>query len=84
MCRKVALEMGEPYASGLELISFHTVSKGVYGECGLRGGYFECLNIHPDTVAGALACECCACVPSSMFVLQASELEGLCFAAQGV
>jgi glutamate--glyoxylate aminotransferase len=44
--RKAALEMGEPYASGLELISFHTVSKGVYGECGLRGGYFEALNIH--------------------------------------
>ena len=50
-CSKVALDMGEPYASALELISFHTVSKGVYGECGLRGGYFETLNIHPETVA---------------------------------
>ena len=43
--------MGEPYASKLELISFHTVSKGVYGECGLRGGYFDALNIHPGTVS---------------------------------
>ena len=52
-CRKTAIEMGEPYASKLELVSFHTVSKGVYGECGLRGGYFDAMNIHPDAVAGA-------------------------------
>jgi hypothetical protein len=31
-------DMGEPYASGVELISYHTVSKGTSGECGLRGG----------------------------------------------
>jgi glutamate--glyoxylate aminotransferase len=43
--------MGEPYASRVELFSFHTVSKGALGECGLRGGYFEALNIHPDTIA---------------------------------
>ena len=29
----------------VELISFHSVSKGIFGECGLRGGYFECINI---------------------------------------
>jgi aspartate/methionine/tyrosine aminotransferase len=28
-----------------ELVSFHSVSKGVLGECGRRGGYFECLGI---------------------------------------
>jgi glutamate--glyoxylate aminotransferase len=43
--------MGEPYASRVELFSFHTVSKGALGECGLRGGYFEALNIHPDSIA---------------------------------
>jgi glutamate--glyoxylate aminotransferase len=32
------LDMGEPWASGVELVSFHTVSKGTSGECGLRGG----------------------------------------------
>jgi glutamate--glyoxylate aminotransferase len=42
--------MGEPYSSAVEIVSFHTVSKGVYGECGLRGGYFEMLNINPGTV----------------------------------
>ena len=38
--------MGEPYASGTELFSFHSVSKGVTGECGLRGGYVQLENIH--------------------------------------
>lgn len=37
--------MGYPYSSSVELVSFHTVSKGVYGECGLRGGYMELTNI---------------------------------------
>jgi len=36
--RKVLMEMGEPYSKGVELLSFHTVSKGTGGECGLRGG----------------------------------------------
>jgi len=46
---KVALDLGEPWAS-CPLLSFHTVSKGVYGECGLRGGYMQMLNIDPGTV----------------------------------
>ena len=32
------MDMGEPYASTLELVCFHTVSKGTLGECGMRGG----------------------------------------------
>ena len=44
--RKVALDMqafvGE---NPLQLISFHSVSKGFLGECGFRGGYFELLGI---------------------------------------
>uniref|UniRef100_A0A7S2XZX4 Aminotransferase class I/classII large domain-containing protein n=1 Tax=Fibrocapsa japonica TaxID=94617 RepID=A0A7S2XZX4_9STRA len=51
--RKTMMDMGSPYSEKLELISFHTVSKGVYGECGLRGGYFELTNIDPE-VAGML------------------------------
>lgn len=42
--RHVALSMGSPYAQGLELATFHTASKGVYGECGFRGGVMELLN----------------------------------------
>ena len=30
-----------------ELISMHSVSKGLMGECGLRGGYFETHNLDP-------------------------------------
>ncbi len=48
-CKKVMMDMGEPY-SKCELLSFHTVSKGALGECGLRGGYVETTNIHPGTV----------------------------------
>ena len=34
-----------------EIISFHTISKGFTGECGLRGGYFELYNIAPAVKA---------------------------------
>ncbi|CAO3594644.1 unnamed protein product [Absidia cylindrospora] len=29
----------------VELFSFHSISKGMIGECGRRGGYLECVNI---------------------------------------
>eukprot|EP00484_Ammonia_sp_Unknown_P017502 CAMPEP_0197039832 /NCGR_PEP_ID=MMETSP1384-20130603/16598_1 /TAXON_ID=29189 /ORGANISM="Ammonia sp." /LENGTH=490 /DNA_ID=CAMNT_0042470489 /DNA_START=108 /DNA_END=1580 /DNA_ORIENTATION=- len=32
-------------ADKVELLSFHSVSKGIFGECGFRGGYFELINI---------------------------------------
>ena len=30
---------------GFGLFSFHSVSKGLFGECGKRGGYLECFNV---------------------------------------
>jgi aspartate/methionine/tyrosine aminotransferase len=33
----------------VSLFSFHSVSKGLLGECGHRGGYLECRNV-PDAV----------------------------------
>src|SRR5690606_32162181 len=48
--KKVLHSMGAPYANQIELASFHTVSKGVYGECGLRGGYMELVNIAEGTI----------------------------------
>lgn len=42
--------MGEPY-SKLELASFMSCSKGYMGECGLRGGYAEVINMDPDVKA---------------------------------
>ncbi|KAK4677285.1 alanine transaminase [Podospora pseudoanserina] len=32
----------------VELASLHSVSKGMVGECGHRGGYFELVNFDPD------------------------------------
>ena len=43
--RRVLHEMGEPYASELEMISMNSVSKGMLGECGFRGGYMETHNL---------------------------------------
>jgi alanine transaminase len=33
---------------GIELCSFHSVSKGVFGECGQRGGYVDLVGIDED------------------------------------
>ncbi|KAI8800858.1 pyridoxal phosphate-dependent transferase [Cladochytrium replicatum] len=42
--KKVLKSLGPEYDS-VELISFNSVSKGMIGECGRRGGYFECTGI---------------------------------------
>ncbi len=41
--KKVALET--PGCENLQLVSFHSTSKGFIGECGRRGGYMELHNI---------------------------------------
>lgn len=48
--KKVITEMGEPY-SKMDMASFMSCSKGYMGECGIRGGYAELLNICPDVHA---------------------------------
>nr|XP_034185552.1 alanine aminotransferase 1 isoform X1 [Osmia lignaria] len=48
--KKVMLEMGEPY-SQMELASYMSVSKGYMGECGIRGGYAEIINMDPKVMA---------------------------------
>jgi len=42
--RKVAKELG----TDVEVFSFHSVSKGVTGECGLRGGFVHCHNVERE------------------------------------
>lgn len=49
--KKVMCDMGGAVASGVELISFHSVSKGCWGECGRRGGYMELVNIDEEVKA---------------------------------
>lgn len=48
--KKVIMEMGEPYCR-MELASFMSVSKGYMGECGIRGGYGEFVNMDPKVMA---------------------------------
>jgi aspartate/methionine/tyrosine aminotransferase len=43
--KKVAVET--PGCEHLELVSFHSTSKGLIGECGRRGGYMELQGIDP-------------------------------------
>ncbi|XP_029111335.1 alanine aminotransferase 2 [Scleropages formosus] len=46
--KKVLFEMGPQYSNTVELASFHSVSKGIMGECGLRCGYVELVNLDPS------------------------------------
>lgn len=45
--KKVLLHLGEGYKDEVELVSFHSMSKGYMGECGFRGGYMETYNLNP-------------------------------------
>ncbi|XP_064410069.1 alanine aminotransferase 2 isoform X2 [Latimeria chalumnae] len=46
--KKVLFEMGPEFTNNVELVSFHSISKGFMGECGYRGGYMEVINLDPD------------------------------------
>lgn len=51
--KRAAWEMGLLQEDSIELISFHSTSKGLYGECGHRGGYMEVIGMDA-TVEGHL------------------------------
>lgn len=61
--------MGE--SGDIEVISFHSISKGLIGECGHRGGYYECFNVGPE-ILDLLYKQCsiclCANVPGQIMV----------------
>jgi len=38
----------------VQLVSYHSTSKGFLGECGLRGGYYELVGFDPDVQAQLL------------------------------
>jgi alanine transaminase len=42
-CKRAAFDCG--LLDDIELVSFHSISKGVFGECGRRGGYMELTGI---------------------------------------
>lgn len=56
--RKVLLDYGKSsdaeeraMSESVELVSMHSISKGMSGECGRRGGYFQLTNIDQDVEA---------------------------------
>ncbi len=44
-CKRAASDLGLINRNAIELISFHSTSKGLFGECGRRGGYMELVGI---------------------------------------
>lgn len=49
--KRVLCEHPDPCVrQNVELVSFHSISKGMVGECGRRGGYFECCNFDPQVM----------------------------------
>ena len=43
--RKVLIEMGDPFNKLVELISFNSTANALMGECGLKAGYMEAINL---------------------------------------
>jgi len=62
--KKVAMELGAPY-NNMELISFMSTSKGYLGECGIRGGYMEIINMDPKVKAMLLKSISAALCPTT-------------------
>jgi len=46
-CKRAAYDLGLIESNDIEVASFHSTSKGVYGECGRRGGYMELTGFDP-------------------------------------
>mmetsp|Transcript_33557 Transcript_33557/g.77380 ORF Transcript_33557/g.77380 Transcript_33557/m.77380 type:complete len:316 (-) Transcript_33557:215-1162(-) len=44
-CKRAAFDTGLLQEDALELVSFHSTSKGLFGECGRRGGYMELVGL---------------------------------------
>jgi len=50
-CKRAAADTGLIDDDGIELVSFHSTSKGLFGECGRRGGYMELVGFDEEVVA---------------------------------
>ncbi len=51
--KKVVRDLGPEYDE-FELVSFHSTSKGMIGECGRRGGYMEMCGVCPGVQSHVL------------------------------
>jgi alanine transaminase len=68
-CKRACFETGLLQADAIELVSFHSVSKGVFGECGRRGGYMELVGFDKgvkDELYKLASAGLCATVPGQV------------------
>lgn len=68
-CKRAACELGLDKANAIELVSFHSTSKGLFGECGRRGGYMEMMGFDPairDQMYKLASSNLCANVPGQV------------------
>lgn len=79
--KKVLFEMGAPYDK-MDMASFMSCSKGYMGECGIRGGYCELVNVCPEVKAAlnkSISAQLCpttvgqACIDCVVYPPQPSE-----------
>mmetsp|Transcript_4653 Transcript_4653/g.9696 ORF Transcript_4653/g.9696 Transcript_4653/m.9696 type:complete len:549 (+) Transcript_4653:274-1920(+) len=69
--RRAADELGLIKNDAIQLCSFHSVSKGVMGECGQRGGYVEMVGIDSevnDCLYKLAASKLCSSAPGQAMV----------------
>ena len=63
--------MEMPNKPPLQLVSFHSTSKGFTGECGMRGGYFDVVGLDEDvraTIIKYISVSLCSNVPGQLAV----------------
>ncbi|XP_041647293.1 alanine aminotransferase 2-like [Cheilinus undulatus] len=56
--KRVLFEMGEEFSQTVEMVSFYCLSTACCGECGLRTGYMEMINIDPQVKFFVDTCLC--------------------------
>ena len=62
--KRVAMELQRELRN-LQLVSFHSTSKGIIGECGKRGGYFELLGFDRPMVDEFYKCASISLCPNT-------------------
>lgn len=63
--KKVLVELGPPYDQ-VQLASFMSTSKGYMGECGLRGGWVELVNVDQDVRRHLYKCMSARLCPTTL------------------
>jgi len=70
-CKRAAYETGLVDEDAIELVSFHSTSKGIFGECGRRGGYMELQGIDPevkDQIVKLASSHLCSNIPGQIMM----------------